>query len=197
MERLADGTLPEAAFIHFLRQDFLYLTHYARLTALAAYKCEQIEDIAGNAEIILSIHTELEMHIRYCGNFGISRSDLINGTESVACTVYTRYIESIGNSRDWLSLQVALTACLVGYGEVGKRLYSDEKTDRTSKYWPWVLNYVSDEYASAVVKGRALLEKHIYEESPSKVLQLIEIFRRVTEYESLFWSDALKARDLI
>lgn len=35
---IANGTLPLESFIFYLKQDYLYLQHYARAAALAAYK---------------------------------------------------------------------------------------------------------------------------------------------------------------
>lgn len=35
---IANGTLPLESFIFYLKQDYLYLQHYARSAALAAYK---------------------------------------------------------------------------------------------------------------------------------------------------------------
>ncbi|ORY81574.1 thiamin biosynthesis protein (Thi-4) [Protomyces lactucae-debilis] len=190
---LQDGSLPLDAFKKFLRQDYLYLVQYARLTALAAYKCDRLEDIAGSARVILHIEEELKLHVSYCQSFGISKAELENGQESIACTVYTRYIESIGNSKDWLSLQVALAACLVGYGAVGERLAKSPKTDRSSVYWAWIQNYAADDYTQAVKTGRALSERHAMQCSPSKVEELVEIFRRVTEYEANFWTSAMES----
>ena len=37
-EGLADGSLPEAAFRHYLVQDYLFLIEFARAYALAVYK---------------------------------------------------------------------------------------------------------------------------------------------------------------
>ncbi|CCG82862.1 putative Thiamin biosynthesis protein [Taphrina deformans PYCC 5710] len=193
VSQLADGSLPLSSFKRFLQQDYLYLIQYARLTALAAYKCENLDDIAASAEIILHIREEMKLHVNYCKDFGITKAMLEAGQESVACTVYTRYIESIGNTRDWMSLQIALAACLIGYGEVGKRLSESSTTKRDSVYWSWIKNYAEDDYSSAVTRGRALVEKHAKDQSPSRFVELIEIFRRVTEYEALFWTDAMQA----
>ena len=38
---LADGSLPEAAFRHYLVQDYLFLIEFARAYALAVYKSPQ------------------------------------------------------------------------------------------------------------------------------------------------------------
>lgn len=39
---IADGTLPVESFTYYLKQDYLYLQHYARAAALAAYKCNTV-----------------------------------------------------------------------------------------------------------------------------------------------------------
>jgi thiaminase len=114
VHRLANGSLPLPAFKHFLRQDYLYLVQYARLQGLAAYKCDKLDSMVGYANIILHIKKELNLHIEFCQSFGISKDELETGTESIACTVYTKYMESIGTTRDLVSLQVALAACLIG-----------------------------------------------------------------------------------
>ena len=42
---LADGTLPEAAFRHYLVQDYLFLIEFARAYALAVYKSPALADM--------------------------------------------------------------------------------------------------------------------------------------------------------
>ena len=43
--RLGDGTLPREAFLTYLRQDYLFLVHFARAWALAAAKTDRIEEM--------------------------------------------------------------------------------------------------------------------------------------------------------
>lgn len=72
-----------------------------------------------------------------------------------ACTAYTRYVLDIGQSQDWLALQMSMAPCLLGYGAVAKMLHSHERTDKTdaNTYWPWITNYVADDYVEAVRLG--------------------------------------------
>ncbi len=66
----------------------------------------------------------------------------------------TRYVLDIGLSQDWLALQVALAPCLVGYGEIAKRLHADCKTKRDGNiYWKWIETYIADDYSEAVRVG--------------------------------------------
>lgn len=103
---------------------------------------------------------------------------------------------------------MALAPCLIGYGAIAKRLYSEEQTLRTgNRYWKWIENYVAEDYTEAVQLGTGkyllslflryaitlseLLEAHMRKISPSRVEELIKIFIRATELECSFWDMGL------
>ncbi|EXJ92840.1 hypothetical protein A1O3_01394 [Capronia epimyces CBS 606.96] len=190
--QMARGTLSEVLFKNYLVQDYLYLTHFARTHALAAYKSRTMSAITAEANILLHIEREMTLHRAFCAEFGISRADLESGTykESLACVAYSRYVLDIGQSQDWLALQMALAPCLLGYGQAAQRLYAEKEsrtTQQGNRYWRWVENYNADDYQEAVVAGRDLIETHIIKQSPSRIQELIGIFVRATEMEVRFW----------
>ena len=106
-------------------------------------------------------------------------------------------------SQDWLALQIALSPCLIGYGEIAKRLYADPKTKREGNiYWKWIENYVADDYQEAVRVGscelsihcylvsnnshkKALLERNAVLQSPSRIEELVKIFIHATKVRKL------------
>lgn len=185
---LADGTLPTPSFKYYLIQDYLFLVQFARANALAAYKAKTMEDIVAAAKIVAHIHYEMGLHIEYCEGFGISKEQIEASEESQACTAYTRYVLDIGQSQDWLALQVALAPCLIGYGEIAKRLHADPKTKREGNiYWKWIENYVAEDYTEAVRVGSELLERHVVLQSPSRIEELVKIFIHATKRETGFW----------
>lgn len=59
----------------------------------------------------------------------------------------------MGQSEDWLALEIAMLPCLIGYGRIAHRLYNDPKTVKDSRYWAWIESYVGDEYAAAITLG--------------------------------------------
>jgi thiaminase II len=187
---MARGTLPLALFKNYLVQDYLYLTHFARTHALAGYKSTTMTNIAASASIITHIQHEMALHLAYCAEFGISREQIENTPESLACTAYSRYVLDIGASQDWIALQMALAPCLLGYAEVAARLHGDPlsvSAEKGNRYWRWVENYVAEDYCEAVRVGRELIETHIVKQSPSRIEELIAIFVRATEMEVRFW----------
>src|SRR3954470_9368994 len=74
---LADGSLREAAFCHYLVQDYLFLIEFARAYALAVYKSPDLasmrEAAAGLSAII---DVEMNLHIKLCATWGLSPDDL-------------------------------------------------------------------------------------------------------------------------
>jgi thiaminase len=74
-----------------------------------------------------------------------------------ACVAYSRYILDIGQSEDWLALQVALAPCLIGYGAIARRLYDDTtntvRGEKDNRYWKWIENYTAEDYTNAVKTG--------------------------------------------
>ncbi|BDD58213.1 hypothetical protein MAP00_003510 [Monascus purpureus] len=189
---LGSGTLPIERFKQYLIQDYLYLVHFARSNALAAYKGKTMESVAASARIVLHIEREMSLHLDYCAGFGINKEEISKAPEAQACTAYSRYILDVGQSDDWLALQIALSPCLLGYGAIARRLYFEPSTVRHgNKYWKWIENYVADDYAEAVRVGTELIERHIHRTSPSRLEELVKVFIRATELEVGFWDMGL------
>ncbi|KAJ5599646.1 hypothetical protein N7450_000713 [Penicillium hetheringtonii] len=192
VEGMGQGTLPLGRFKEYLVQDYLYLVQFARSNSLASYKAKSMDSIAASARIVLHIQREMALHLDYCASFGLSKEEIETHTETIACTAYSRYILDVGQSEDWLALQMALAPCLIGYGAIARRLYSEEGTIRKgNQYWKWIENYVAEDYTEAVRLGSELLEQHMQKVSPSRMEELIQIFVRATELEISFWDMGL------
>src|SRR5258708_11661247 len=86
---LADGTLAEAAFRHYLVQDYLFLTELARAYALSVYKSPKLADMreaAAGLSAILDI--EMNLHLKLCAGWGLSPSDLEQTPPAVEMLAY-------------------------------------------------------------------------------------------------------------
>lgn len=152
--QMGDGTLPVDTFKAYLVQDYLYLTHFARTNALAAYKSTGMDAIVASAQIVLHIETEMKLHLEYCKEFGLSKQDILKQKESLACVAYSRYVLDIGQSQDWLALQMSLAPCLLGYGAAAQRLAVQHADNHEgNRYWKWIENYIADDYQQAVKVG--------------------------------------------
>jgi hydroxymethylpyrimidine/phosphomethylpyrimidine kinase len=192
---MANGTLPHASFKHYLIQDYIFLTHFARCQALAAYKSSNMADILHAAKIVCYIGDETELHLSYCAEWGIDRTTLASVREARANLAYTRFTLDCGMTGDLLDLYVALSPCLLGYGEVGMRLFKDSSTKQDSPYWKWILDYAVDDYQEACRKGEQLIERLADEYGvwygAARIKKLTDIFRTATKLEIGFWDMGL------
>jgi thiaminase/transcriptional activator TenA len=64
---MADGSLPEAAFRHYLVQDYLFLIEFARTYALSVYKSPKLADMReGAAGLSAILDVEMDLHVKLC-----------------------------------------------------------------------------------------------------------------------------------
>ncbi|KAF9550642.1 hypothetical protein EC957_011957 [Mortierella hygrophila] len=194
VQGIADGTLPKESFIHYMKQDYLFLQTYARAHGLGAFKARTMAESKAFAEIVVHIADESKLHIDYCAKWGITYEEMVNTPESMANVAYTRYVLDIGMTGDLLELGLAIAPCLIGYGQIGERLYNDPNTLKgdANPYWEWIKNYNDSDYQSAVTRGIANLERQCNIQQPSahRLKQLEEVFRTATRLEASFWDMA-------
>src|SRR3954466_11442063 len=70
---LADGSLAEAAFRHYLVQDYLFLIEFARAYALSVYKSPRLADMLEAAAGLSAIlDTEMDVHVKLCACWSLS-----------------------------------------------------------------------------------------------------------------------------
>ncbi|MDX8355513.1 thiaminase II [Cognatiyoonia sp. IB215182] len=195
VEGLKDGSLPRDAFLHYLRQDYIFLIHFSRAWALAVVKSET------HAEMLIAVGTvntlvaeEMQLHIRICEAAGISQEDLFATNERSENLAYTRFVLEAGYSGGLLDLLAALAPCVMGYGEIGARLAAERSSDI---YADWIGTYAGDEYQAACRAVGEMLDAAIarrlganYEASP-RWERLCQTFRTATELEVGFWQMGL------
>ena len=131
---LADGTLPETAFRHYLVQDYLFLIEFARAYALAVYKSPQLTDMREAASGLSAIlDVEMNLHVKLCAGWGLSPRDLEQAPPASEMLAYTRYVLDAGMRGDLLTLRVALAPCVIGYAEIAARLAAQTRCARRNE----------------------------------------------------------------
>lgn len=154
VEGLRSGTLPRAAFLHYLRQDYVFLMHFSRAWALAGAKSETLAELQAASNTVQALATvEMPLHVRICAGQGISAADLEATEEAPENLAYTRYVLEAGYSGDFLDLMAALAPCVLGYGEIGARLAGAD-----TPYADWIATYAGDEYQGVCRDVGALID---------------------------------------
>lgn len=154
VEGLRDGSLPQACYLHYLRQDYVFLIHFARAWALAAAKASTLDEMAAaSATVHALVHVEMPLHVQTCAAHGIDRATLEATPEAQGNLAYTRYVLEAGYSGDFLDLMAALAPCVLGYGEIGARLAGN-----AGPYAEWCDTYGGIEYQTLCRDVGALID---------------------------------------
>ncbi len=194
VRQLGAGTLEDGAFRHYLKQDYLFLIHFGRAYALAAYKSANLADLRQALEGMKAIiDIELGLHIDFCRQWGISEDDLAALPEARATLAYTRYVLDTGSRGDLLDLHVALAPCLVGYAEIANWLNAQSFTRRGEEnpFDAWIAMYEGDEFQQAMQAEIAWLNERLAEATPARFAELTKIFHDATRLEIDFWQMGL------
>lgn len=191
VQSLADGTLPEQAFLTYLRQDYLFLIHFSRAWSLAVVKAQSLTEMRAASDMVQALlHHEMALHVSLCGQAGISRAALEATEEAPSNLAYTRYVLETGYSGDYLDLLAALAPCVFGYGEIGARLIAQS---RPTPYRAWIETYGGAEYQSLCRATGGMIDQAVTDRlGPQahdlpKWARLRATFRTATRLEVGFW----------
>lgn len=200
---LAAGTLPEASFRHYLIQDYLFLIHFARAYALAAYKSDDLDEMReATGAVDALLNTEMKLHVAYCARWGISEAALRATPEARATLAYTRYVLATGGAGDLLDLLVALAPCACGYGEIGARVLADPATRlEGNPYRAWIELYSGADFQDVSRNAVAQLDRVAARQlgpdptASGRWPALCRTFAEATRLEADFWQMGLDLRD--
>ena len=187
---MADGSLPEPAFRHYLAQDYLFLIEFARAYALAIYKSPNLADMRDAAAGLSAIlDVEMDLHVKLCAGWGLSPRDLERTEPAAEMRAYTRYVLDAGMRGDLLALKVALAPCVIGYAEIATRLAAHpHASSQTNPYRDWISEYAGAAYQDVATKARDQLDNLANRyATPARETELIAIFKEATRLEADFW----------
>ena len=127
-------------------------------------------------------------HKTFCSRWGVGEKELDETPESAATTAYGAYIMDIGFQGDAIKLNMALAACLLGYGEVGLWLVEQSKRPRSwvamdessNPYVPWIKEYSGEMYQKAVEIGLGAPRVHVQRILLIDVADTVEDIGRTT-----------------
>lgn len=190
--QIGKGTLKKSSFKYYLGQDYLFLIHFVRTYALAAYKSENLADIRQAVTSLSSIlDIEMDLHVNFCRDWNLSEAEMEALPEATETMAYTRYVLEKGLSGDLLDLHVALTPCIIGYAEIGNVIKNYVKNN---PYGDWIEMYASDEYQAIANAEIVQLDKLMgIRGGKGRFKTLSKIFNQATRLEIDFWQMGLNA----
>ena len=188
--QLGEGTLDEAPFRYWVRQDYVYLIEYARVFAHGAAMAPDLERMGTFAELLDStINTEMDLHRAYAERFGISEAELEATEPSPTTQGYTDFLVRTAATGTFGDLIAALLPCMWGFNVTGKRLAERGRPDHEG-YAKWIDMYAGEEFTALTEWCKDLMDDVWAESTADERDRYRELFRTSARYEYRFWDAA-------
>jgi thiaminase/transcriptional activator TenA len=194
--RLAAGDLPEAAFRHYLIQDYLFLLHFSRAWGLAIYKSDTLAEMRRAQSLVAAtLDVEIGLHVEYCRGWGVDVAAMAETPEALETIAYTRFVLDRGLAGDRLDLEVTLAPCIVGYAEIAAERMTDPATKLAGNpYKSWLDMYAGAEYQALAGEAKAALDEQFARRGgDGRFPSLAASFATATRLEADFWQMGLDA----
>ena len=197
VKKLSNNKLLEEKFLNYLIQDYLFLIQFSKAWSLAIIKSNNLEEMKICANTVNGlINFEMDLHIKLCKKYGISKKDLVNAEENNKNIAYSRYVLESGYTGDFLDLITPLIPCVLGYAEIGNNLKTYKPSNQM--YKSWIQTYSGEEYQKISMSvGRffdsaviSRLGKNFYRTNKWKIIQ--KKFKTAILLEIDFWEMALE-----
>ncbi|SFR45198.1 thiaminase II [Halorubrum sodomense] len=182
---LAEGSLDEAAFRHWVKQDYRYLLDYARVFALAGTKADDEETarrLIGTAHATLA--DEMDLHRSFAADYGLSPADLESVEKAPTCAAYTDFLVRTAHEGSIAEVVAAVYPCGQGYLDVADHMASLAAEEH--RYTPFIEKYTSDEFRETVGWMRELVDRY-GETYPGERDAMRAAFLRSARLEHAFW----------
>jgi thiaminase/transcriptional activator TenA len=186
---LADGTLDQAAFRYFVRQDYVYLRDFSHVLAMAAARSPLRSDertLLRHAEIVHAV--EAELHQSLAPVLGLDPSELAASVPGPVTRAYADHLVRAAWERPHAVLLAAVLPCYWIYREVGQRLHGTDPGFQP--YRDWIETYAGDLYGASVDEARSIAERSAELASAGERQAAREAFWVSSRYEWLFWEQA-------
>lgn len=196
VKALENGSLAKENFLFYLKQDYIYLLHYAKCYALLANNATNAKELRFAMKFQnYIVEGELQLH-KSILQLGINADELSVRDESLASIAYTRYMLSVASSGDYLDMLIALSSCAIGYGYIGRELYErlGEQALAKHPYEAWIRTYAGAEFQAEIVEFEDFVNTYTDTINEAKFQRLSDIFYTVTRLECAFWQHGLEMK---
>lgn len=190
---VGDGTLDEARFRYYVRQDYRFLIDYGRLLALGTARAPRVADMRRFAGLSQSVlETEMTLHAGFAERWGISAAELEAEPLAPATAAYTDFLLRTAALGDYAELVAALLPCMWGYAEIGERLAAAGMPDHAG-YTAWIASYADPEFQALAAWARELTDAAGADAGPGALERMHAAFRAASEHELAFWEAAWRS----
>lgn len=188
--QLGAGTLDEAPFRHWVRQDYVFLENYCRLFAHGAARAPDLDRLRTFADLLTATaEEEMSLHRSYAAEFGIDEADLEATEPSPTTRGYTDFLVRTAATGSFGDLVAVLLPCMWGFNETAERLAADGLPD-DERYAEWIRTYAGDEFTELTAWCIDLADEVARDAPEADRERYVDLFRTSARYEYRFWDAA-------
>ncbi|RIV18341.1 thiaminase II [Alicyclobacillaceae bacterium I2511] len=189
VRELADGTLPEEKFRHYVRNDSYYLTQFARVQSLAAAKATDLYTIARlAAHATATVEAEHALHETFFKLLNLSHEAPF--TPAPTAYRYTSHLFSVAHTGTLAETIAVMLPCYWLYWEIGER-YKDAHPNHPI-YNQWISTYGQEWYGKLVQEQLDRLDDLTRTSSIEERRRIQQHFMISSQYEYEFWDMAYR-----
>ena len=189
VQGIAKGTLPLENFRYYVLQDSYYLSHFARIQAIAASRAEELSTTARMAAHAQGTYqAELGLHEQFIGQLGVTKEELENFRPAPTAYAYTSHLYRVAASGSLGEIIAAILPCYWIYYEIGEML--KHAAPKAPIYQEWIAAYGSDWFSELVNEQLTLLDAIAESASDKEREKMKQHFTYSCHYELRFWEMA-------
>ncbi|RRA99958.1 thiaminase II [Larkinella rosea] len=186
-QELKTGTLPVETFKFYIYQDSLYLADFARALAVAGTRAGTSEELLAFLQFAQNaILVERALHESYFSEYKIDFSSC----KAPGCFAYTNYLLAASAYESYEVAVAALLPCFWIYKKVGDFVYAHQTAP--NPYQNWIDAYAGEEFAVAVTKILAIVDRLGEQASESVRNRMTEAYLTSSRLEYIFWDSAYR-----
>ncbi|MDQ0511226.1 thiaminase II [Ancylobacter amanitiformis] len=193
-DALADGTLSQERFRHYMVQDAHYLIAFGRALAIAAAKADDPDGLVQFAEAAkVAVVVERSLHTEFFTRFGIGPADFARTQMSPVCHHYSSFLIGTAHAEPYPVVLAALLPCFWIYAEIGRDILG--RAIRPNPYDAWIDTYAGEDFHEAVRAVIATTDRAAAAASPDERARMHHVYTRACQLEWMFWDSAWRLAD--
>lgn len=190
-QELADGTLSQERFRHYMIQDAHYLVAFGRALAIAAAKADNADEVVQFASAAHgAVVVERSLHEDFMEQFGVSAETFAATPLSPATHHYSSFLLANAWSKSYPVALAGLLPCFWIYAEVGRDIIG--RAAKNNPYDSWIATYAGDEFHTLVREVIATVDRVAAVASEETREEMHIAYTHAAKLEWMFWDSAYR-----
>lgn len=183
IKELADGTLPQDKFLHYIEQDNLYIDDYSRVLAHIASRLDRIDDVAAFLAFAGDgVAVEKNLHATYVHAAATEKTP--------ACLLYTSLLKAQANEPVEVEA-AAILPCFWIYQKAGEHILSIARMNG-NPYASWIETYSDPSFGISTRRCIDICDRLADNASHGIRRRMTAIYRQCSRLEWMFWDSAYR-----